>query len=355
MSSVPQVTLADKLMIVPHLTRVLASFTLRIFTRPFSSAKANTVFKDLFFAALRTHVSIISPATEQWINPSTESGYLDLAKKRGFQPDTDILSSGLKCFWLGSKNAEKIILYFHGGGYVLSASPGHFDWLFDLQDELAKKASISVIVVGYTLAPHGQYPSQLKEAAESLQWLLETQKKKPSNIFIGGDSAGGNMTMSLMSHILHPHPQLSTKILLSEPLAGAILISPWVKFPPDDDSVKRNATSDMVTPQAAKRWSSLFLGPAALDNYNQPILANLTWFRGLDLKIKDVLVWGGGGEVLIDSIQAIGKTLKDANPKTEVVIEPGAAHEDFIIEKMLGYKEKGEGTKLIESWVAARI
>ena len=79
-------------------------------------------------------------------------------------------------------------------------------------------------------------------------------------IFIAGDSAGGNMAFSLMSHLLHPHAEVTNKISMDEPLAGAILISPWVKFPPDDDSIKRNATSDMVTPDAAKRWSSLFMG-----------------------------------------------------------------------------------------------
>lgn len=163
------------------------------------------------------------------------------------------------------------------------------------------------------------------------------------------------MTLSLMSHLLHPHPQVSNKINLSEPIAGAILISPWIKFATDDDSVKRNATSDMITPTAAKRWSSLFLGSSSLDNYNQPILADLTWFSGLDLKVKDVLVWGGGGEVLIDSIEAIGKKLKEAHSRAELVVQPGAAHDDFIIERLLGYKEKGEGTKLIESWIPARL
>ena len=70
------------------------------------------------------------------------------------------------------------------------------------------------------------------------------------------------MAMSLMSHLVHPHPD-ATKIQLGEPLPGAILISPWTKFATDDDSIKRNQTSDMVTPTAADRWSSLFLGKQA--------------------------------------------------------------------------------------------
>ena len=170
-------------MVVPNLTRSIGAAIFRLITYPLSGgAKANTVFKDVFFAALRTNLSICNSATEQYMNPSTESGYLELAKKQGFQPDTDILSSGLKVHWIGGKTAEKILLFFHGGGYALSCSPGHFAWLYDLQIELSKTQSISVVLVGYTLSPYGSYPTQLKQAAESLEWLLTDQKKKPSNV-----------------------------------------------------------------------------------------------------------------------------------------------------------------------------
>lgn len=173
--------------------------------------------------------------------------------------------------------------------------------------------------------------------------------------------------------MLHPHPEVP-QIKFSEPLAGAVLISPWVQFNPDEGSVKRNQNSDYVTPAAAKRWSSLFLGISLthpgllfpftdlrrtgnkpLDNYNQPLNAEVDWFSGLDSKVKDIFIWGGGGEVLIDSIDAFTKKLQQAHPRVEYVVQPGASHEDFIINKLLGYKDKEEGTKVIESWVAQRL
>lgn len=175
---------------------------------------------------------------------------------------------------------------------------------------------------------------------------------------------------------MHPHPELANKIHISmnEPLAGVVLISPWVKFAADDESVKRNAYSDMITPQAADRWSSQFLGQpcilfnrwpgqrantltgsSPLDMYNQPFMADLSWFSGLDLRVNEILVWGGGKEVLVDSIEAIGKKLQEALSRTEVVIQPEAAHDDFILEKLLGYSKKAEGTKVVESWIADRL
>ena len=173
----------DKLMLVPVLARTIASALFRLATSPFiGGAKASTLFKDVAFAALRTNLSIISPNTEQFANPTTDSIYLDFAKKEGFQPDTDVLSSGLKLHWLGGKAADKVLLYFHGGGYAMSVSPGHMKVLFEVQNEVAKSHSFAVVVVAYTLSPYGAYPTQLKQAAESLEWLLQDQKKKPSDV-----------------------------------------------------------------------------------------------------------------------------------------------------------------------------
>ena len=67
------------------------------------------------------------------------------------------------------------------GGYSLSASPAHWEWLNDLQKEISKTVGFSVVVPAYTLAPRGQYPLQLKQAAETLESLLK-QGKKPGDV-----------------------------------------------------------------------------------------------------------------------------------------------------------------------------
>lgn len=194
-------------------------------------------------------------------------------------------------------------------------------------------------------------------------------------MFIGGDSAGGNLALALMSHILHPHPQLEDdlRVNLSGPLAGAVLTSPWVKFPPDDDSVKRNEGSDFVCVAGANRWSAAFQGTwrltflssqsanlslsgsAPYDNYTQPILASADWFSGLDKVVKGIIIWGGGQEVLIDSIDAIARKLKEIYPNTEYVRSPAGAHVEWLIRKMIGIKGKDESTQAIESWITARL
>lgn len=184
-SPVPTPSFIEKALVVPLIFRVLLSALYRAATLPFTgTSKANTVFKDIAFAALRTNLANVTVAQEQWMKSaqSTDKTYLEHAKKAKFQPETDVLESGLKLHWLGPKSAEKIIIHFHGGGYTLCCSAGHVTWLFELQQELSKKtASVAVILVSYTLAPKGQYPLQLQQAAESLQHLLK-KGKKASNV-----------------------------------------------------------------------------------------------------------------------------------------------------------------------------
>lgn len=67
------------------------------------------------------------------------------------------------------------------------------------------------------------------------------------------------MAMAVLSHLLHPHSDIP-ELKLPEPLAAALLISPWVNIGTKDDVVHRNQGSDYVTQAAADRWSSLFLG-----------------------------------------------------------------------------------------------
>lgn len=166
---------------------MLTALCFRALTYPLiavtGSTKANFAFKDIIFAALRTHLQGLNTAQEiMLMSPTTEATYLEFAKKEGFQPDTDVLESGMKVHWLGNKSADKVLVFFHGGGYGLPATPGHLQWYFDLSKELSKKTSVSVVMPSYTLSPHGQYPVQLKQAAETLDFLLDKQGKKPSDV-----------------------------------------------------------------------------------------------------------------------------------------------------------------------------
>ena len=216
-----------KLMLIPHFGKVLLATGLRIFTSPLrlltGGTSANTWLKDIVYSAIRANISAMTPAQENYVKGTTEAIYLDFAKKAQFQPDTDALPSGMKVHWLGTKNAEKIIVYLHGGGYVMPALSGHVQWCYEMAKSMSEQdgRSISCVFPSYTLAPQAQYPTQLKQAVECIDMLISKMGKKPSNV------SQARRSLSRISVKSGSHANSSGKRSSSQaiPLAG---ISHWL-------------------------------------------------------------------------------------------------------------------------------
>lgn len=102
------------------------------------------------------------------------------------------------------------------------------------------------------------------QATGLLKFIITDAKKEPENvseqisiirsvishtseqIILGGDSAGGNLVLGLMSHLLHPHPSIEP-VALERPLRGAVLISPWGSFRCDTPAYHRHHYKDVLT------------------------------------------------------------------------------------------------------------
>lgn len=129
-----------------------------------------------------------------------------------------------------------------------------------------------------------------------------------------GDSAGGNLALGLLSHIAHPHPDVSiprVNLNESEKLSAAALLCPWVDFSNGSNgSFETNKYQDVFGPVALKNWSDAFLyGNAAYkgnrgtrkeDWYNEPVRADAAWWEGVKGIIESVCVVVGSDEVFLD-------------------------------------------------------
>ncbi|KAK6434857.1 hypothetical protein LTR95_008955 [Oleoguttula sp. CCFEE 5521] len=346
-----EATIGEKLAILPKVFAALGAALTQLALYPiYGDSKDTGAFRWALYGTFRSLLASLTPVQEAVAFPKTVTVYRSIAKAQKFDPVVEKTPGGVEVCWLGSKKADELVLYFHGGGYAISASDGHIKWLSSLQKDLsAGGRSVAIAVPAYTLSATAPYPQQLKEAVEVTNWLLTDQGRKPSDITLAGDSAGGNLTLALISHILHPHPQIPTKISLSTPFAGTVLISPWCKFA-GDASFARNFSTDYIANATGDRWGKQFLGGAPHDFYNYPFSADVKWWHGIEKVSAGVLVNGGLNEVLIDSIEAIAKTLKEAWAGTETLMLPGA-HEGMIMDVTLGYTGKAEATRGIESWI----
>jgi acetyl esterase/lipase len=347
-----------------RLTSAVGSALQRSLISPFKGTNgSNTYYKDIMLAMLRTNLGNLNLDQDRYINGGSSTPiYLKHAKKHNFAPESITLPSGTQAHWFGHKSAKKVFVFFHGGGYVLPCSPGHMLWLDDFQNALGP--DISALLLAYDLAPEAQYPTQLKQGVELLHHLVHTEARDPAHLILGGDSAGGNLILGLLSHIAHPHPEI-TPLSLPTKIHGVLLISPWCSpTRTDAPAFKINAQRDLFDACTLSRWSAAFLGsdsPFAGDFYSEPILAAPEWWEPVADIVEEVLIWAGGNEVLVDGIVAFAdkftKGFGSNGGRVRTVVTEGAAHEEMILERLLGYKgDSGTGSQaVVEEWVRAKL
>jgi acetyl esterase/lipase len=97
---------------------------------------------------------------------------------------------------VGATGTLPVILYVHGGGWILGNSGTH-DRLIR---ELCAGANAALVFVEYDRSPEAQYPKAIEQAYATAQWITKqgaTEGLDGSRMAVAGDSVGGNMTAAL--------------------------------------------------------------------------------------------------------------------------------------------------------------
>lgn len=198
---------------------------------------------------------------------------------------------------------QKVILYFHGGGFVA----GSCTICRDLTARLSAASGAAVLTVGYRLAPEHPYPAANEDCLTAYRWLLE-QGVPARNIVLCGDSVGA--TLALMT--------LITLRDQGEPLpAGACLLSPHADLVHlDGDSYDSCAELDPTGSRAANRQLLLaYMGNTAS---NYPAL--LSPLR-MDLQgLPPMLIQAGQHEVLRSDAERLAEQAMAAGNSVELEI-----------------------------------
>ena len=114
-----------------------------------------------------------------------------------------------------------IILFAHGGGFTLGSieSHGHVAaWL-------ARAAQRAVLIFDYRLAPEHPCPAALEDFRAIHQWTV-TQRYPSNPIVLAGDSAGANLSLSLVVNRLVSGPAAIVALSPSIDLAGYLALDP---------------------------------------------------------------------------------------------------------------------------------
>ena len=152
---------------------------------------------------------------------------------------------------LASAPQAPVCLYFHGGGFGMGGPNSHRA----MAAYLAEKARIKMLMVDYRLAPEHPFPAALDDARAVYQALISTlaeansaktdnETGAPSPLFIGGDSAGGNIALATWQSVRdHPAPNPGTLP------KGIFLLSPWLDLTHQNPSMVGNDKTDVMLNQ----------------------------------------------------------------------------------------------------------
>jgi hormone-sensitive lipase len=115
-------------------------------------------------------------------------------------------------------NIKTVIIHIHGGGFISLSSRVHQTYL----RKWTKLVPNSIVFsIDYRLSPEYVFPAALDDIWQGYYWLLtqcKTQLGIPlDNIFVAGDSAGGNFSMTLTLRALHANVRLPDAVILGYP------------------------------------------------------------------------------------------------------------------------------------------
>ena len=216
-----------------------------------------------------------------------------------------------------------VVVFFHGGGWVLGGLDGH--------DAICRRVAVEngalVVSVDYRLAPEHPYPAAVEDAYDATCWVSEHATElgaSPSKLIVMGDSAGGNLAAVV---------SLMACESASPPIAFQVLIYPAVDMGNSFPSKRRYDDTPVLNRQAMDYFLNLYIQqPADLkDPHVSPLLAD-------DLtNLPPALILTGEYDPLSDEGKAYADRLRESGNIVDFVCYPGMPH-GFITFGWLGSK-----------------
>lgn len=208
-----------------------------------------------------------------------------------------------------------IILYFHGGGWVVAT----IDTYDSSARALANGAGAVVVSVEYRKGPEDRFPSAHDDAIAAYRFVLQHAAPlggDERHVAVAGESAGGNMAFNVALAARDQKLPMPVHELLVYPVAGTDLTAP---------SVQENARAKPLG-RATLEWFIKYYGRGPQDTADTRLnLLGVSDLRGLPpttIILAQIDPLRSGGEML-------GDRLRTAGVPTETRLYPGVTHEFF--------------------------
>lgn len=200
-----------------------------------------------------------------------------------------------------------VILYCHGGGY----STGSSVYARTLTSKLSASTSMDVLCFDYRLAPEAPYPAAAQDAMQAWNYLM-LLGYGARDVILAGDSAGGNLALSLALRLKEEGRLLPR---------GILLMSPWTDLTSSGKSHQTRAEIDPVLSESyLQEMIRNYAGDRALDDpFISPLYGEYEGFPPVYIQV-------GNNEILLDDAVMLYRKLLKANAPARLDVFRGMWH-----------------------------
>ena len=230
-----------------------------------------------------------------------------------------------------------VLLFIHGGGWVLGDLDTHEPFCIDVAIEL----DLPVVAVDYRLAPEHPFPAAVEDSIAAARWVAsgaEALRRTATGLFLAGDSAGGNLAAVVA---------LAARDAGGPALAGQVLIYPATDFAMTHGSHSEPETSVLLTHSVIRWFRDHYLDGAADIHDWRASPARAQNLAGL----PPAYVLTAGADPLRDEGDEYAARLKQAGVSVTTRHYPGQFHGFFTMGKLLQQANVAVGE--IGAWLKA--
>ena len=221
------------------------------------------------------------------------------AAELGGVPTAEIAVDGIE--------PRHIVLYFHGGVYVM----GDAALAADLASQVGRRTDAKVISVDYRLAPEHPYPAAVDDAFAAYEALLDNGIA-PADIVLAGESAGGALAVATLVNARDQGLPLPAAAFVMSPYADLTLAGTTMETKREvDPLISREALQPRVADYTAGQDAALAL--------ISPIFADLSG-------LPPLIIQAGTHEVLLDDAVRLARQAATADVEVTLDITPRVPH-----------------------------
>ena len=200
-----------------------------------------------------------------------------------------------------------VVLYFHGGVYVISDA----FLAAGLASDIGRRTQAKVFSVDYRLAPEHPYPAAVDDALAAYEGLLD-DGIDPSNIVFAGESAGGGLAIATLLGARDHGLPLPAAAFVMSPYADLTLAGETMETKRDADPL---LSRELLEPRVADYTQGQ---RAALDLIS-PVFADLSG-------LPPLIIQAGSHEVLLDDALRLARAAAIADVEVTLEVIPGVPH-----------------------------